>query len=57
MKKRYTADFETTPDPIDCRVWAWSICNIDDVNDSSDTIIAMGNSDYQLSINITARSE
>lgn len=33
MKKRYTADFETTPDPDDCRVWAWSICNIDDVND------------------------
>ena len=35
--------------------WQWDY--IDDVNDSSDTIIAMGNSDYQLSINITARSE
>ena len=33
MKRRYTADFETTPDPNDCRVWAWSICNIDNVND------------------------
>ena len=36
--------------------WQWDYY-IDDVNDSSDTIIAMGNSDYQLSINITARSE
>lgn len=32
MKRKYTADFETTVDPNDCRVWAWSICNIDDVN-------------------------
>ena len=28
----YTADFETTTDPNDCRVWAYAICNIDDVN-------------------------
>lgn len=26
--KRFTADFETTTDPEDCRVWAWSICEI-----------------------------
>jgi hypothetical protein len=26
--KRYTADFETTTDENDCRVWAWSICEI-----------------------------
>lgn len=26
----YAADFETTTDINDCRVWAWSICNVDD---------------------------
>lgn len=26
----YTADFETTTDENDCRVWAWAVCNIDD---------------------------
>ena len=31
--KYYTADFETTTDPNDCRVWAYCICNIDDIND------------------------
>lgn len=25
---RYTADFETTTDENDCRVWAWAICDI-----------------------------
>lgn len=25
---RYTADFETTTDPNDCRVWAYGICEI-----------------------------
>jgi len=31
--KKYTADFETTTDPIDCRVWAWGICDIEnDIN-------------------------
>lgn len=25
---KYTADFETTTDPADCRVWAWAICQI-----------------------------
>lgn len=24
----YVADFETTTDPNDCRVWAWSLCEI-----------------------------
>ena len=28
---RLTADFETTTDPEDCRVWAWATCNIDSV--------------------------
>lgn len=28
--KAYTADFETTTDPDDCRVWAAGICDIDD---------------------------
>ena len=23
----YTADFETTTDLEDCRVWAWALCN------------------------------
>lgn len=26
----YTADFETTTDENDCRVWAYAMCNIDD---------------------------
>jgi hypothetical protein len=26
---KYTADFETTTDPDDCRVWAWGLCRID----------------------------
>jgi hypothetical protein len=25
-----TADFETTTDKEDCRVWAWGLCNIQD---------------------------
>lgn len=31
--KAYTADFETTTDPNDCRVWAWGICSIADPSD------------------------
>lgn len=26
----WAADFETTTDVNDCRVWAWAVCNIDD---------------------------
>lgn len=26
----WCADFETTTDPADCRVWAWAVCNIED---------------------------
>lgn len=26
----FTADFETTTDPQDCRVWAYALCSIDD---------------------------
>lgn len=26
----FTADFETTTDEKDCRVWAWAVCSIDD---------------------------
>ena len=33
MIKSYTADFETTTDKEDCRVWAWGIMNIDDVSE------------------------
>lgn len=29
----YTADFETTTDEKDCRVWAYALCNIEDTND------------------------
>lgn len=29
----YAADFETTTDVNDCRVWAWSVCNVDDPQD------------------------
>jgi hypothetical protein len=29
--KRYTADFETTTDPNDCRVWAFAICPLDNI--------------------------
>lgn len=25
------ADFETTTDPEDCRVWAWAVCFVDDI--------------------------
>jgi len=28
----YTADFETTTKIDDCRVWAWGVCDIDDIN-------------------------
>lgn len=30
MRRRYTADFETTTDLDDCRVWAWALCEIGD---------------------------
>lgn len=33
IRKRYTADFETTAEPGDCRVWAWAICNCDNYDD------------------------
>lgn len=32
---KYTADFETTTDIDDCRVWAYAWCNIEDVKDWS----------------------
>lgn len=28
MINKYTADFETTTDKEDCRVWAWGVCDI-----------------------------
>lgn len=28
MPSVYTADFETTTDPDDCRVWAWAVCEV-----------------------------
>ena len=30
---KYTADFETTTDEDDCRVWAYAVCNIDNPTD------------------------
>lgn len=30
---KYTADFETTTDEDDCRVWAYAVCNIDNPDD------------------------
>ena len=33
MSKSYTADFETTTDKDDLRVWAWGVCSLDDFND------------------------
>lgn len=30
--KAYVADFETTTDPEDCRVWAWCVCDVDNVD-------------------------
>lgn len=30
--RKFTADFETTVDEFDCRVWAYSICEIGNVN-------------------------
>lgn len=29
----YTADFETTTNPDDCRVWAYAVCPINDIED------------------------
>lgn len=29
---QYSGDFETTVDPLDCRVWAWGLCNIDETD-------------------------
>ncbi len=31
--RSFTADFETTTDSEDCRVWAYALCNIDDPED------------------------
>lgn len=33
MAESYTADFETTTDKDDLRVWAWGVCNINDFTD------------------------
>ena len=33
LKLCYAGDFETTTDENDCRVWAYSLCNIDDYNE------------------------
>ena len=30
--KKFTADFETTTDPNDCRVWAYSLCEIGNID-------------------------
>lgn len=41
--KSYTADFETTTDEFDCRVWCYSITNI---NDSYDTHVGLTIEDF-----------
>lgn len=33
--RKYTADFETTTEAQDCRVWAYSICSVDDPEEFS----------------------
>ena len=33
MSSCWAADFETTTNENDCRVWAWAICNVDDYKD------------------------
>ena len=33
LSRCYAADFETTTDENDCRVWAYSLCNIEDYTD------------------------
>ena len=33
LSRCFAADFETTTDENDCRVWAYSLCNIDDYTD------------------------
>ena len=30
--RKFTADFETTTDPKDCRVWAYALCEIGNIN-------------------------
>ena len=30
--KVFTADFETTTDPLDCRVWAFALCEVGNPN-------------------------
>ena len=37
-RQQLVADFETTTDPSDCRVWLWGMCDIDDY-----TALATGN--------------
>ena len=35
--RNWVADFETTTDPLDCRVWAWGLCSIE-----SPTLVEIG---------------
>ena len=30
LSRKFVADFETTTDENDCRVWAFAICSVDD---------------------------
>ena len=32
LQRCFAADFETTTDENDCRVWAYAVCNVDDYN-------------------------
>ena len=33
LSRCFAADFETTTNENDCRVWAWAVCNVDDYTD------------------------
>lgn len=56
MAVNFTADFETTTDEKDCRVWAYALCNIDDVsefyygNSFEDFINFCANSDHNYNL-------
>lgn len=49
--KDYTADFETTTNPKDCRVWAWCIIEVDNLSNKyfGNTISSFMQKAYELS--------
>ena len=51
MAESYTADFETTTNKDDLRVWAWGVCNINNFDDMI-TILNHLLSGYIIMINV-----